>query len=138
MKKLSKILFCSLLTVIMAFSGAVSAFASSRGSGNFRISEAFSESEGEIADSGRLDSLIEESILYSSSVGSGKAVSVSGSRELTYFKSVKDKNTWNYNKISVSLNGAKISDVAYLINETTYVPLRAAMTLAGASVTFDS
>ena len=66
------------------------------------------------------------------------AVSVGGSRELSYFKPIKDKSVYSYGKVSVSLGNERLSDVAYLINDTTYLPLRAAMTLAGAKVAFDS
>ena len=68
----------------------------------------------------------------------GRAVSVNGSRELTYFKGIKNKNVGSYSRISVSIAGKPLSEVAYLINETTYIPLRAAMTLAGARVGFDN
>jgi len=71
-------------------------------------------------------------------VGSS-AVSVSfQKKELSYFKSVEDKSVWSYPKIKLYLGTAYINESAYLINDTTYVPLRAAATLAGAKVGFDN
>ncbi len=58
-------------------------------------------------------------------------------RELNYFLSVKDKRVENHPKISLSIGGTALKESAYLINDTTYVPMRAAATLAGATVTFD-
>ena len=86
-----------------------------------------------------IDSLVSESIALSEeNLESGdRAVSVNGSKELTYFLSVKDKSIYSHKKISVTLAGEKIPEVAYLINETTYIPLRAALTLAGAEISFD-
>ena len=69
---------------------------------------------------------------------SASAVSVSfEKRELSYFIGIKDKNTESYSSVSVLLSGKPINESAYLINDTTYIPLRAAATLAGASVGFD-
>ncbi len=59
-------------------------------------------------------------------------------KELSYFQSVKDKRVELYPRISLSLGGVALKESAYLINDTTYVPMRAAATLAGASVSFDS
>lgn len=60
------------------------------------------------------------------------------SRELAYFKGIEDKRVTSYPKISVSIGGVSISDSAYLINETTYVPLRAATELSGAAVSYNA
>lgn len=70
---------------------------------------------------------------------SASAVNVSfEKRELKYFTGIEDKNIHSYPSVSVTLAGEAINESAYLINDTTYVPLRAAATLAGASVGFDS
>lgn len=58
-------------------------------------------------------------------------------RELEYFKSVGDKRVESYPSVRLRLSGVYINESAYLINDTTYVPLRAVTTLAGASVAFD-
>lgn len=58
-------------------------------------------------------------------------------QELKYFKSVSDKNTYNYHSVKLYLGNSYINESAYLINDTTYIPLRAVSTLAGASVAFD-
>ena len=63
---------------------------------------------------------------------------VSGKRELQYFKPVHDKNVWNYPTVSLFLGNTPIAESAYLINETTYVPLRAVTTLAGATVSYQA
>lgn len=57
--------------------------------------------------------------------------------ELKYFISVKDKNVWNYHGVELYLADKKIDEKAYLIQDTTYIPLRAVSTLAGASVAYD-
>ena len=59
-------------------------------------------------------------------------------RELNYFESVSDKNPKSYKPITVSLMNTVLNDKAYLINETTYIPLRAATELSGATVTYNS
>lgn len=67
------------------------------------------------------------------------AVSVSfQKKELSFFKSVNDKSVWAYPRIKLYLGSSYINESAYLINDTTYVPLRAAATLAGAKVGFDN
>lgn len=67
------------------------------------------------------------------------AVSVNiPSRELVYFAGIDDKRVEIYPKISVSIGGVSISDTAYLINETTYVPLRAATEISGAQVSYNA
>lgn len=57
--------------------------------------------------------------------------------DLNYFISVKDKNVGNYHGVELYLGDKYISENAYLIQDTTYIPLRAVSTLAGASVAFD-
>ena len=57
--------------------------------------------------------------------------------ELQYFISVKDKNVWNYHSVDLYLGDKYISEKAYLIQDTTYIPLRAVSTLAGAGVAYD-
>ena len=59
-------------------------------------------------------------------------------RELDYFKSVENKNTESYPSVRLRLGNTYINESAYLINDTTYIPLRAVTTLAGASVAYDS
>ncbi len=59
-------------------------------------------------------------------------------RELSYFQGIRNKSVAAHPKISVSLGDRYISDSAYLINDTTYVPLRAATELAGADVGYDA
>ena len=58
-------------------------------------------------------------------------------RHLEYFQSIKNKNVESYPKIKITLGDTYVNESAYLINETTYIPLRAVMTLAGAKVSFD-
>ncbi|MBQ2738270.1 MAG: cell wall hydrolase [Clostridia bacterium] len=58
-------------------------------------------------------------------------------RELNYFTPISDKRVSAHPKISVSVGGVPLSESAYLINDTTYVPMRAAATISGATVTFD-
>ena len=58
-------------------------------------------------------------------------------RELTYFSSVNDKRTWVHPSVTLYLGEERLEESAYLINDTTYVPLRAAVTLAGAVVGYE-
>ena len=58
--------------------------------------------------------------------------------ELEYFKSVENKNTESYPSVRLSLGSVYINESAHLINDTTYIPLRAVTTLAGASVAYDN
>lgn len=68
-----------------------------------------------------------------------EAVNVNVSKkELQYFKSIDNKNVNSYPAITLTLKDTYINESAYLINDTTYVPLRAAATLAGAEVGFES
>ena len=70
---------------------------------------------------------------------STEAVSVNiRPKELTYFTSVGDKRVSSYSPVTLYLGDNRINEDAYLINETTYVPLRAALTLAGAVISFDA
>ena len=57
--------------------------------------------------------------------------------DLEYFISVKDKNVWSYHGVELYLGNKKIHENAYLIQDTTYIPLRAVSTLAGAGVAYD-
>ena len=67
------------------------------------------------------------------------AVNVNVSKkELHYFNSIDNKNVNSYPAITLTLKDTYINESAYLINDTTYVPLRAAATLAGAEVGFES
>ena len=58
-------------------------------------------------------------------------------RELNYFTPVSDKRVSAHPRISVSVGGVALTESAYLINDTTYVPMRAAATISGATVSFD-
>ena len=67
------------------------------------------------------------------------AVSVDFTKqELEYFETVKNKRPWDYPSVTVTLSGKTVPENAYLINDTTYIPFRAAATLAGATVSFQS
>ena len=57
--------------------------------------------------------------------------------DLKYFVSVKDKTVENYHGVELYLGSNKVKENAYLIQDTTYVPLRTVSTLAGAGVAFD-
>ncbi len=57
--------------------------------------------------------------------------------DLKYFISVNDKNVWNYPSVDLYLGNGRVDEKAYLIQDTTYVPLRTVSTLAGAGVAFD-
>lgn len=63
---------------------------------------------------------------------------VSGKRELKYFNPITDKEISHYHPVTLYLGESYIKENAYLINETTYVPLRAVTTLAGAAVAFQN
>ena len=76
------------------------------------------------------------SLLFATAVTS--SAYVSGKRELNYFKPVADKNLTSYPSVSLYLGNTPIAESAYLINETTYVPLRAVTTLAGATVSYQA
>lgn len=58
-------------------------------------------------------------------------------RELDYFQGVSSKDVTKLPSVGVRLGDVYISEAAYIINDTTYIPLRAVTTLAGASVAFD-
>ena len=69
---------------------------------------------------------------------SANAVSINVDRnELEYFTPIKDKNVNNLPSVNLYLGDKYINEKAYLINDTTYIPLRAVSTLAGASVAFN-
>ena len=77
-------------------------------------------------------------LFFSISAVYASALSINVNKnELQYFTSVKDKNTSSYHGVDLYLGDKYISEKAYLINDTTYIPLRAVTTLAGASVAFD-
>ncbi len=59
-------------------------------------------------------------------------------RELDYFLPITNKDVGRLPSVTVKLGTSYIGTPAYLINDTTYIPFRAAATLAGASVSFDS
>ena len=58
--------------------------------------------------------------------------------ELKYFQSVKDRNVSRYPSVEIYLGDKRINEKAYLINDTTYVPLRAITELIGASIDYDA
>ncbi len=58
-------------------------------------------------------------------------------RELDYFQGVSSKDVTKLPSVGVRLGDVYINEAAYIINDTTYIPLRAVTTLAGASVAFD-
>ena len=58
--------------------------------------------------------------------------------ELKYFESIGSKEVYGYPSVTLYLGEERIAEKAYLINETTYIPLRAVSTLAGAKVGFNS
>ena len=77
-------------------------------------------------------------LLFAFLAVSVSAASIAGPKqELEYFKPIKDKNVENLPAVSLYLGNKYINEKAYLINDTTYVPLRAVCTLAGASVAFN-
>ena len=59
-------------------------------------------------------------------------------KELKYFESIGSKEVWDYPSVALYLGEERIAEKAYLIKETTYIPLRAVSTLAGAKVGFNS
>lgn len=59
-------------------------------------------------------------------------------RELSYFVSVKETDVKKYPSVKIYLGKRYINAPSYLINDTTYIPLRALSEVAGATVTFDS
>ena len=141
MKKLILSLFLVLTMMLHLSVGALAAAPSPTEQSGHSGSEVSAEELKKICTGAMLgttqDALMLDDAAMEYAKDNGRAVSVNGSKELTYFKGIRDKNTASYSRISVSLGGKPISEVAYLINETTYVPLRAAMTLAGARVGFN-
>ena len=59
-------------------------------------------------------------------------------KELAYFESVKNKNASTYPRVALYLAGKELSESAYLINDTTYVPFRAVGNIIGAKIEYDS
>jgi N-acetylmuramoyl-L-alanine amidase len=66
------------------------------------------------------------------------ATTSSSKRELGYFLGINDKRVTSYREISVSVGGKMLKERGRLINETTYVPLRSASEISGATVIFDA
>ncbi len=58
--------------------------------------------------------------------------------ELQYFVGIKDKRTEKYPSVKLYLGTRYIKERAYLINDTTYIPLRAVAEISGAEVSYDS
>ncbi|MBE6635395.1 MAG: copper amine oxidase [Ruminococcaceae bacterium] len=58
-------------------------------------------------------------------------------RELEYFKSIGSKDTYRYPSVRLYLGTSYIRESSYLINDTTYIPVRAVTELAGAAVKYD-
>ena len=59
-------------------------------------------------------------------------------RELKVYLPIENKDTYSYPTVSLYLSGNYINERAYLINDTTYVPLRAAMEFIGARIIYDA
>ena len=77
-------------------------------------------------------------IMLFSLFGISSRAAVPDRTELKYFISVNDKSVWSYHGVELYLGNKKIEEKAYLIQDTTYIPLRAVSTLAGAGVAFDN
>ena len=82
-------------------------------------------------------SLLLSLLLLSFSLGLSVSAKETDRTDLKYFISVKDKNVTSYHGVELYLGDKYISEKAYLIQDTTYIPLRAVSTLAGAGVAFD-
>ena len=59
-------------------------------------------------------------------------------RELSYFTPISVTDTAVHPRVGFDMNGEYINESAYLINDTTYVPLRIVATLVGGTVSFNS
>ena len=59
-------------------------------------------------------------------------------RELHVFEPIDNKDPSVYPTVSLYLSGNYINERAYLIKDTTYVPLRAAMEFIGARIIYDA
>lgn len=59
-------------------------------------------------------------------------------RELRYFETLAEKNVERLPSVSLYLGSTQVRERAYLINDTTYIPIRAVAELAGAEVGFNS
>ena len=70
---------------------------------------------------------------------SASAVKVdAGVRELTYFEPISGTYVGSYPRVGLDMGGTYINESAYLINGTTYVPLRITATAFGADVSYDA
>ncbi len=58
--------------------------------------------------------------------------------ELQYFVSIKEKDTGKHPTVALYLGNRSIKEKAYLINDTTYIPLRTTTEIAGATVTYNA
>lgn len=76
-------------------------------------------------------------LMFTSAFGVSVNAKTIDRNDLEYFISVKDKNVWSYHGVELYLGNIKINENAYLIQDTTYIPLRAVSTLAGAGVAYD-
>ena len=76
-------------------------------------------------------------LLFTTAFGVSVSAKEIDRTDLKYFISVKDKNVANYHGVELYLGSDKVKENAYLIQDTTYVPLRTVSTLAGAGVAFD-
>ncbi len=59
-------------------------------------------------------------------------------KELRYFQGISTKETVKHPSVRLYFGGGYIRESAYLINDTTYIPVRAVTELAGATVKYDS
>ena len=59
-------------------------------------------------------------------------------RELTYFEPITNTYVDSYPRVGLDMGGTYINESAYLINGTTYVPLRITATAFGADVSYDA
>ena len=66
------------------------------------------------------------------------AASAPQRRELEYTRPIRDTEVSHYHSVTLSINGVALDERAYLIHDVTYIPLRAAATLANAEVTYRS
>ncbi len=66
------------------------------------------------------------------------AATVNTKQEIKYFVGIKDKRTDKYPFVTLYLGNKYIKEKAYLINDTTYIPLRAVSEISGATVAYDS
>ncbi len=69
--------------------------------------------------------------------GHGISATVDGRYYLS-ISSVPNKNVWNYRRFNVSINGTALSVKGIVINDTYYIPTRAAANVLGANYVYDS